>query len=318
MTPEPERRILAWPKFGLEMAFCQIPSGSFRMGSRGFYDDEEPAHRVKITRSFWLAETPVTQAQFGLWAKAAGIEHKNDFPGNPNHPAENLNWRQANQYCNWLTANPPGNLPEGYSLFCLPTEAEWEYACRARTETEYYSGDGEAALAEAGWFDANSKRATQEVRQKNPNRFGLHDMHGNVYEWCHDIWDDASNRKRLNGVEDPGTRERSEEWLGGLKRMLASEDRRALRGGSWISSAGVCRSAYRIGDGPDGRFGNGGFRVCLVPGPSAAASQPDRGAAEPATEDGGRGTRTESGVAGNFGAYRSLRRPHSRKPINEL
>ena len=238
-APPPRRHILKWPEHGVEMAFRLIPPGSFRMGSRRGDDDEEPAHLVRITRPFWMAETPVTQAQFGLWTKAAGNEHKNDFSGHATHPAENMTWRQANLYCAWLAENKAGKLPKGYSLACLPTEAEWEYACRARTDTEYYTGDGEAALAEAGWFEGNSGNTIHPVREKmKPNAFGLHDMHGNVWEWCHDIWDADAYGERLNGVEDPGTREREEEWHGGLKRMLASDDLRALRGGSWLNSAG--------------------------------------------------------------------------------
>ena len=265
----PEPLLLTWPGSGLEMAFHLIPSGSFRMGSRGFYDDEEPAHLVKITHPFWLAETPVTQDQFALWTSSVGIAHKNDCSGNPSHPAENMTWRQAIQYCDWLTSNPPTKLPNGFSLFCLPTEAEWEYACRAGTETEYYTGDGDAALAEAGWFSANSKMSTHEVRQKDPNRFGLHDMHGNVDEWCHDVCDYAAYRKRLNGVVDPGANEREEEWRGGLEKILESKEVRALRGGSWYFSARYCRSALRSRLRPDDLGRILGFRVCLVPGPSA-------------------------------------------------
>jgi formylglycine-generating enzyme required for sulfatase activity len=281
------------------MAFRLIPPGEFRMGSRGFWDSEEPAQRVKIARPFWLAETPVTQAQFGLWTTSAGTKHKNGFPGNPNHPAETLDWRQANEYCAWLAKNQAGKLPKGFSLACLPTEAEWEYACRARTDTEYYTGDGEAALEQAGWFDGNSKNSTRAVGQKDANAFQLHDMHGNVWEWCHDIWDDTPYRKRLNGVVDPGANEREEEWRGGLEKILESKEVRALRGGSWYFSARYCRSALRSRLRPDDLGRILGFRVCLVPGPSAqpairAAERPSR---RRKTEDEGRGRSRESPAA---------------------
>ena len=128
------------------MAFRLIPAGSFRMGSRGYSAWEEPVHCVKIPEPFWMAETPATQAQFALWTRAERIKHENHFKGHPEHPAESMDWQQAVAFCAWLAHVKAGELPEGFSLVCLPTEAEWEYACRAGTETEYYSGDGEAAL----------------------------------------------------------------------------------------------------------------------------------------------------------------------------
>ena len=121
-------------------------------------------------------------------------------------------------------------------------------------------------MEEAGWFNRNSESSTRPVRKKKPNALGLYDLHGNVWEWCHDIWDVAAYRQRLNGVDDPWARERNDEWLAGLKRMLASEDLRPSRGGSWPFTAWDCRSASRVRLRPiesDERFG---FRVCLVSG----------------------------------------------------
>ena len=277
---------------GIEMAFRHILADSFRMGSRGFYHDEEPVHRVTIPHDFWLGETPVTQAQFDSWTSAAGVEHKNNFAGHPDHPAESMDWRQANAFCAWLTQTQSAHLPPGFSLACLPTEAEWEYACRAGTATEYYTGDGETALAEAGWFGGDfEKGGTHPVRQKVPNPLQLYDLHGNVLEWCHDRWDDSAYRQSGEGEPDPGFAFRRVEWSQGLAALERSEETRVLRGGSWLNSAGDCRSASRIRFWPDVRYRFIGFRVCLVRGP---ADSQNRSGAETVPGDAGRGTRPES------------------------
>ena len=298
MTTERRRYVLSWPEQGIEMAFRLIPTGAFRMGNRGYYADEEPVHRVRIAEPFWMAETPVTQAQFGIWTQAESIERENHFKDRPEDPAENMDWRQAVAYCDWLTRAKGAEFPPGFRLACLPTEAEWEYACRAGTETEYYTGDGEAALAEAGWFYQGSENAsTHPVGQRAPNEFQLLDLHGNVWEWCHDAWDGEAYRSRADGEQDAGEVARRRDWAAGLGPMLASDQTRVLRGGSWCNSAGDCRSAFRGGDRPVGRVRGVGFRVCLVRGP---AGQPDS-QAEPAPGDGGRGTRPESDGAGVAG-----------------
>jgi len=250
---------------GVEMAFRLIPAGSFRMGSRGFYHTEEPIYRVTIQQDFWLGETPVTQGQFDLWTKEAGVDHQHHFKSRPDHPAENLDWRQANVFCAWLALTQAAHLPPEFSLVCLPTEAEWEYACRAGTTTEYYTGDGASALAEAGWFGEDwDKDSIHPVRQKAPNPFQLFDLHGNAWEWCHDRWDASAYRQRGDGKPDPGFALRHEEWSLGLAALERSEESRVLRGGSWDGSARLCRSAYRLGLRPDVRYQGIGFRVCLV------------------------------------------------------
>jgi formylglycine-generating enzyme required for sulfatase activity len=310
LIAEPERRVFTLPG-GATMAFRLIPAGSFRMGSRGESPDEEPIHRVRIKEPFWLAETPVTQAQFAEWTAAEGVEHENGFPGHPDRPAESMDWRQANACCAWLSQVIPavrGNgLPPGYSLFCLPTEAEWEYVCRAGTETDYHTGDGEAALAEAGWFDKNSGAETHPVGQKRANTFGLHDLHGNVWEWCHGVYDGDAYRRRVDGDADPGAEIRTADWEAGLSVLNDPDDDRlrVFRGGSWVSSAGWCRSAFRLGWRPVVRFGIRGFRVCLVRGP---ASQPE---APRAPGVGGQGTRQETDGAEGAGADRDANLSHA-------
>ena len=126
---ESERKVFNLPG-GATMAFRLIPAGSFQMGSRGVNPSEEPIHWVKIPDPFWMGETPVTQAQFAAWTQREGIKHQNHFhdPPQPDNPAENMDWRQANAYCDWLTrvvADEPGNvIPHGFNLICLPTETE--------------------------------------------------------------------------------------------------------------------------------------------------------------------------------------------------
>lgn len=131
------------------------PSG-FLMGSRGGQPNEQPRHRVVIPRPFYLGKFPVTQEQFACFQP----EHRNQFHGMPNHPAELISWHDAQAFINWL--NGLQTLPANH-IARLPCEAEWEYACRAGTETEYYSGDGEAALKEAGWYDGNSDDNTRSL-----------------------------------------------------------------------------------------------------------------------------------------------------------
>ncbi|MBS0659436.1 MAG: formylglycine-generating enzyme family protein [Verrucomicrobia bacterium] len=269
----PERRCLEWSNGeggGVQLAFRRIPAGEFTMGASGYENDEEPPHRVTLTGEFWLGETPVTQEQFGLWTQAAAIEHENGFPGRPGHPAENVSWRDAVGFCAWLTRTKCGEFPEGMTLACLPTEAEWEYACRAGTATQYWNGDGEAALAEVAWYEENAGGGSRAVGTKPANGWGLHDLHGNVWEWCHDAWNAQAYRDRPEGARDPGQAERWDDYARPLADGRIGEDRlRVLRGGSWGNEARACRSAFRLRDWPDGRLWFRGFRVGLVRGRTA-------------------------------------------------
>ena len=273
------------------MFFRRIPCGSFRMGSRGWYAAEEPIHEVAITREFYLGTFVVTQEQYMAVARRCPALKKTPDPSyfkGLRLPVETVSWQDADAFCEWLLARK--KLPKNISEVRLPTEAEWEYACRAGKDTEYYNGDGQAALAEVGWFDGNSGSTTHAVDEPIGGRpekhpFGLHGMHGNVWEWCRDAWDAEAYRKCMDGVEDPET------------KSLEDNQHRVLRGGSWLLTASRCRSAYRFRNEPDGRLRDFGFRVCLVCGP--AADRTDR--VEPEPVDGGRGTRTESKGAGGAG-----------------
>ncbi|MCP5520955.1 MAG: formylglycine-generating enzyme family protein [Verrucomicrobiales bacterium] len=264
---------------GVEMAFQVIPPGavqedalrtgeplSYLMGSRGNQNNEEPRHRVIIPAPFLLGTTPVTQAQFAAWTDSEhyadwreqnGEEpHENHFVGNPDHSAENLSWNEARAFCDWL--NRGGWLPAGLQAR-LPWEAEWEYACRAGTTTEYWNGDGEAALREVGWFGEEWKKgSTHPVAQLAANPWGLYDMHGNVWEWCADAYDSNAYARRADG------------WIAEAWATDDKDPNRVFRGGSWFNTARGCRSAFRFGRHPRNRNWYLGFRVLLgSPGPVA-------------------------------------------------
>ena len=295
-TPNPHEIRLTLPG-NIELILCRIecPREGFRMGARGLYHDEEPVHTVVIPHAYYLGKYPVTQAQYrAVMSRVAVLRGRSD----PSHdkgdhrPVDNVSWHEANRFCAALADLVPAlALPAGYRLFCLPTEAEWEHACRAGTDTEYHAGDGEAALREAGWFVGNAGDTTHDVEDPmpnglppQPNGFGLRHMHGNVWEWCHDIWDAEAYRGRCDGDEDPGHEARWREWKawhGTWAResvvaqttdddgKVTDDDRdRVLRGGSWVYSDWRCRSAYRSRWRPGDPNRYRGFRVCLVPGPA--------------------------------------------------
>lgn len=290
------KSITIWEGDPGAMHFVPIPRGDFLMGSRGYSWEEEPRHQVRIAGpenqsglpAFWMGRTPVTQAQFARWTNrddyrdwhlSVGSQHKlseehaNYFAGHPACPAEQVSWWEAMGFCEWLVGKMA--FPLGFRA-SLPSEAQWEYACRAGTGTEYYSGNGEAALADAGWFDGNSGDTTHPVGELAANAWGLFDMHGNVWEWCRDAWDQAAYRSRLAGVENPLTKLTVDPGLVS----------RVRRGGSWGDHSWGCRFAYRDRNRPSSRDFSCGFRVCLIRG--AILPGRERGAFhETKAEDGG-------------------------------
>ena len=224
-------------ELGIEM--IAIPAGTFEMGSENGNSDEKPVTRVTFSKPFWLGKTEVTQGQ---WQALMGSNPAN-FKGD-DRPVETVSWDDAMEFCRKLTERErvAGRLPEGYA-YTLPTEAQWEYACRAGT-----TGDYAGNLDDMGWYDKNSGSTTHPVAQKQANAWGLYDMHGNVWEWCLDWY-----AEKLPGgsVTDPAG-------------PSAGTDR-VSRGGGWISGAGFCRSAHRYWYVPGNRFNFLGFRVSLAP-----------------------------------------------------
>ena len=226
-----------------------IPAGTFSMGSANGDSDEGPVHEVTITKPYYLGVYEVTNAQ---WQAVMG-----DVPSewkDADRPVESVSWDKAAAFCEALSALPAER--QAGRVYRLPTEAEWEYACRAGTTTAYSFGDEESLLGDFAWFDDNSGRQTHPVGQKRPNGWGLYDMHGNVWEWCSDWYGDYA----AGAVRDP---------VG-----PASGSDRVLRGGSWYDSASLCRSAFRIRFYPSYRFSNLGFRLALSP---SGAGSPEAG-----------------------------------------
>lgn len=253
---------------GEELVFRHIPAGTFRMGARGYHAREEPVTEVFVDE-FWMGETPVTRGQYKILAGYCLEElvRDDEFPGHEPEPIKSIedgkrpvtrvNWHDTQVIARWLTAKMRQErlLPEGYEVD-LPSEAGWEKACRAGTETDYYSGDGNSALEEVGWFGEYKKDDPYPTKSKGVNGWGLSDCHGSVWQWCRDDWDgeEQSSRLLVPGGAEP--RERSN------KRGV---DIRVLRGGSWNFTAGYCRSAYRIGYWPGDRSRGIGFRLAVVP-----------------------------------------------------
>lgn len=228
---------------GLEIPFRWCPPGKFRMGSpngeRDRYDDENQVD-VELTHGFWLGETVVTQELFA----AILNDHPSHFKG-PNRPVENVSWDKAQAFCKTLTKllRAEGILAPGWQIG-LPSEAQWEYACRAGTTTAFSFGNDAARLAQFAWFEDNSGGTTHPVATREPNPWGLFDMHGGVWEWCAD-WYDA---KLGGGTNPPGA---------------STGSIRVYRGGGWNRSPRNCRSARRYGHAPGNRFIILGFRLCL-------------------------------------------------------
>jgi formylglycine-generating enzyme required for sulfatase activity len=243
-----------------------IPHGAFTMGSPsdepGHFGNEAPAHRVTISRGFWLGDTPCTQA---LWQAVMG-DNPSRFES-PDRPVESVSWRDVQEFLKRSEAMAPG------LGLVLPTEAQWEYACRAETETAISSGamailgDANApALDPIAWYAGNSgrefdlaegqdtsswpekqypdkKAGTRRVRQKLRNPWGLYDILGNVWEWCADGPRDYGVSDEIDPVGP-----------------LDGAGRRVVRGGSWGLGARLCRSACRSADVPGDRRGSIGFR----------------------------------------------------------
>jgi formylglycine-generating enzyme required for sulfatase activity len=159
------------------------------------------------------------------------------------HPVETVNWDEAMEFCRKLSAMPAEKTAR--RVYRLPTEAEWEYACRAGTTTRWYCGDDEVGLQECAWFSKNSGGMTRPVGQKRPNAWGLNDMSGNVFQWCSD-WCSADYYKQSPSSDPSGP---------------PAGSYRVVRGGAWHNNASYCRSAYRNPGGPAPRYQGAGFRV---------------------------------------------------------
>ncbi|MFC1490874.1 formylglycine-generating enzyme family protein, partial [Candidatus Latescibacterota bacterium] len=233
----------------LSLRMVNIPAGSFIMGSENGAADEKPTRTVSLS-GFDMSSTEITQAQY----ESIVDDNPSNFKLDDNRPVERVNWTDAITYCNKLSEKiglePCYNLSSGVcdftkSGFRLPTEAEWEYACRAESGLEYSLGDGESALDRAGWYQRNSNDNTHPAGQKTQNNWGLYDTHGNVWEWCNDWYDNAAYSSA--GTDNP--------------KGPSSGSDRVVRGGSWIDSPKDCRSAKRRNFDPEKDYSDIGFRI---------------------------------------------------------
>ncbi|MFA4985434.1 MAG: formylglycine-generating enzyme family protein [Candidatus Brocadiia bacterium] len=219
-----------------------VPAGTFEMGAWRYLS--ATPHRVNISRSFYVGVTEVTQGQYRALMKA----NPSGFQG-ADLPVDRVSWNEAMEFCRKLTVaeRRRGNLPEKIE-YRLPTEAEWEYCCKAGSTTEYSFGDDARLLGDYGWFEDNSGKKTNPVAAKKPNPWGLYDMHGNVWEWCLDWYEEFLTDGELSDPTGP-----------------ESGQARLLRGGSWNVPAGRCHSTCRFRFSPDGKYYAVGFRVVAAP-----------------------------------------------------
>ena len=261
---------------GVELTLVWIRAGSFVMGSEKGADDEKPLHRVTFDAPFGMGQTEVTIAQWRRFLVESRDTLGTDFfdedcplkregksyalsaskyAGGWDRPMVEMDWKACVKFCAWLTdkERAAGRLPKGYH-YSLPSEAQWEYACRAPMAESgaegavFCYGDDEAALGEYAWYAENSEGITHPVRAKKPNAWGLYGVHGNVWEWCLDA-NEADFYSR-SPVGDPVNR--------------AESSYRAIRGGGWLTDAQYCRSANRGRILVSSADSNLGMRVALV------------------------------------------------------
>jgi formylglycine-generating enzyme required for sulfatase activity len=239
LPEEPQQRMTI-----LGMEFVYIPPGLFKMGNplgEADREKDETSHMVLLSQGFYMQTTPVTQNQ---WEAVVG-RNPSRARGDGDKPVECVSWHDVRDFIKRLNNRVVG------MGFRLPAEAQWEYACRAGTRTKYYTGDTEADLDRAGWYRENANNTTHPVAQREPNSFGLYDMHGNVWEWMEDDWHDNYQGAPLDGSA----------WVDNPRCSY-----RVVRGGSWYFPARYCRSTYRHGFGPGFRLDFLGFRLVLLPG----------------------------------------------------
>ncbi len=228
---------------GMKLTF--VPPGEFDMGSPDpdeyGLNYERPQHRVRITKPFYLGKYPVTQEQ---WQAMMG-GNPSKFQG-ANNPVDKVSWNQSQVFLTKLNAKTAGQGGK----FVLPTEAQWEYACRAGTITKYSFGNDEKQLGDYAWYNANSQDSSHPVGEKKPNPWGLYDLHGNMCAWCQDWYE--YNYYQISPMDDPTGA------FGGATRVC--------RGGSWSYAGSDCRSATRETVEPALEYTNQGLRVAMILG----------------------------------------------------
>ena len=231
---------------GVKLEMVLIPAGSFMMGdARGEYD-ERPVHKVNITKPFYLGKYEVTEEQ---WAAVTGTPHSKDAK-DPKLPVTGLSWANCQPLLDKLNQRHGGKRDDSPGAFNLPTEAQWEYACRAGSTTRYHFGDDKKKLGEYAWYHDNSNGSKHPAGGKKPNAWGLYDMHGNVWELCRDAHYNHDYYAKSPTDDPPGPSE-----------VLLKRDSRPIRGGGWNYTAWSCRSADRGYTTHPPRRNSQGFRV---------------------------------------------------------
>jgi formylglycine-generating enzyme required for sulfatase activity len=234
------------------MQLVLIQPGRFRMGTekdRMALANERPSHLVEIELPFYFGSYPVTQAE---WQAVTGINPVN-FKG-ARHPVAWVSWNDAQEFVKKL------NYKEGTNKYRLPTEAEWEYACRAGNNGRWCFGDDSSELKQYAWYESNSGQKTHPVGELKANSWGLHDVHGNVWEWCQDEYEEYGTTNSENGGK-------SFVLFGGTAAMIQAikkghpNSSKVMRGGCWFCNATLCRSATRGSGDPTARNEGVGLRI---------------------------------------------------------
>ena len=259
---------------GVKLEMLLIPAGEFLMGApaaeKNARDDEKPQHRVSITRPFYLGKYLVTQQQ---WQAVMG-NNPSKFKG-PQNPVDSVGWDDCRDFLKKLNEKFAGTPV----TFALPTEAHWEYACRAGSRTKYFFGDEESRLAEFAWFYDNAGEKTHAVGEKKPNAWGLYDIHGNLFQWCADWY--GGDYYQSSPASDPSG--------------PSSGSLHVNRGGGWFSLARGCSSAFRHTNSPRPDH----FIGLRLMGTTTVRAEPPLGAAPKA----------DNAPAAKPGAHASAQRP---------
>ena len=269
--PEPDPELFRFVQTGLDgrvPLWAEIPAGEGWIGSpddeEGRLDWEGPRHRITVEQPFFLSTVTITNRMYAAFDPSKSPEPWDGVSETEisNHPRVNVDWYEATAFCRWLSTCT------GFQTVRLPTEEEWEYACRAGTETRYWKGDAESELAETDWYRENSGRRTHTVGEKPANPWGLYDVHGNVWDWTDSEWKNDYSKQASGITVDPTA---PPARSAGDAADLAASPRavRVFRGGSCWNSARDCRSAFRGNWVPVvAAIRDLGFRVLLPFAPS--------------------------------------------------
>lgn len=221
------------------MDFLLVAPGKFQMGSRRGDNRERPVHEVTVSKSYGLGAMEVTEAQY------TQVMGKSPKLKNPDAAINSLSWSQANEFCQRLS-NLPAEKTAG-RIYRLPTEAEWEFACRAGTTSIFSFGDDQTKVGEHAWYTRNSTEEAHPPGEKTPNPWGFFDMHGNAWEWCQNFVYDYTDTPAIDPVGP------------------AKGDKHVLRGGGWFHREQDCRSSSRFSEDPDSPTKySGGLRVAFT------------------------------------------------------